>query len=43
MYCKVMHLFEVSMNNHFVAYAMEHVSTLHTHFDPRLFQAILGM
>jgi hypothetical protein len=42
-YCKVMHLLEVSMNNHFVAYAMEHVSTLHTHFDPRFFQAILGI
>jgi hypothetical protein len=42
-YRKVTHLLEVSMSNHFVAYAMEHVSTLHTHFDLGLFQAILGI
>ncbi len=42
-YRKVMHLLEMSMSNHFMAYAMEHVSTLHTHFDPELFQVILGI
>jgi hypothetical protein len=38
-YYEVMHLFEVLAEQHLVAYAMEHVLTLHTHFEPTLTQS----
>jgi hypothetical protein len=36
---EIMHLFEVLGEQHLVAYAMEHVLTLHKHFDPILTQS----